>query len=276
MDPTNTSAKTFADAFAWGTFDGTLNGTDYGVPDPGDAVMMVGAFHYLLNTSGTPSVQAACKTAVGAISNYALTVDGPYGGMSGGVGNAWDWSWGSSQAQTRWGANIYMAAHLGITGSHTQAELLVRAQKNLHFMLGLNPLNMLYMTSMEAYGGEHSSFQIFHSWFSNSDALAGDGNAQYNGKPAGVAEPLYPYYAGDNQASTYGPAPGFVPGGPNLGYDGTLALPSKTFPAYAYRDYSEVCPNNNCTSVPWELTEPDVNYQGGMVMLLSFVMSPAQ
>jgi endoglucanase len=276
MDPTNTSAQAVADAFAWGTFDGSFNGTDYGVPDPGDQVMMVGAFHYILNSSGTASVQAACKTAVGAVMDYALSVDGPYGGMSGGVGNAWDWSWGSSQVQTRWGANLFMAAKLGIYGSHTQAEMLTRAQKNLHFMLGLNPLNMLYMTNMATYGGEHSSFQIFHSWFSNSDALGGDGNAQYNGKPTGVDEPLYPYYAGDTQTSTYGPAPGFVPGGPNLGYGGSITLPSTTYPAYAYRDYSEVCPNNNCTTNPWELTEPDVNYQGGMAMLLSFVMSPAQ
>jgi hypothetical protein len=176
--------------------------------------------------------------------------------MFGGPGNGWDWSWGSNRSQALYGANLYMAAQQGIYGSHTQAELATLAQKHLHYMLGLNPLNMVYLTNMDAYGGEHSSFHIFHSWFSFTVNDGDHGNTTYSGKPQSVTEPLYPYYVDDNQVSTYGPAPGLVP-------------------AYAYRDFSVGCGWNGsiCTAASWELTEPDVSYQGAMVLLASFAMS---
>jgi hypothetical protein len=153
--------------------------------------------------------------------------------------------------------------------------VLALAVKHVHYMLGLNPLNMVYMTNMAAYGGEHSSFQIFHSWFSFTVNDGDDGNTTYNGKPESVVEPLYPYNPSDAATSTYGPAPGLVPGGPNWYYDGTYVIPDRTYPAYAYRDFSVGCGWNGsvCTASSWELTEPDVGYQGAMVLLTSFVMS---
>jgi hypothetical protein len=37
--------------------------------------------------------------------------------------------------------------------------------------------------------------------------------------------------ASDTETSPYGPAPGLVPGGPNWYYDGTNAIPNRTYPA---------------------------------------------
>ena len=204
----------------------------------------------------------------------AFTADGPYGGMFGSSTNGWDWSWGSNRNQAFYGANLFMAARQGILGSHTQAQVLALAYKHVHYLLGLNPLNMVYMTNMAAYGGEHSSFQIFHSWFSFTLNDGDHGNVTYNGKPQSVVEPLYPYDASDSATSTYGPAPGLVPGGPNWYYDGTYDIPNRTYPAYAYRDFSVGCGWNGsaCTASSWELTEPDVGYQGAAVLLFAFVM----
>ena len=272
MDPTAASAQAFADAFPWDTWDGMIPDT----VTPGESVISTGAWHYLMNASGTPAVKAKVQTGVQqGLVDPAFTADGPYGGMFGSSTNGWDWSWGSNRNQAYYGLNLFMAARQGILGSHTEAEVLDLAQKHVHFLLGLNPLNMVYMTNMAAYGGEHSSFQIFHSWFSFTVNDGDHGNTTYNGKPQDVTEPLYPYYAADSATSTYGPAPGLVPGGPNWYYDGTYVIPNRTFPAYAYRDFSVGCGWNGtaCTASSWELTEPDVGYQGAVVLLLAFVMS---
>jgi endoglucanase len=272
MDPTQLTAQAVADAFPWDTWDGMIPDT----VTPGEGTISTGAWHYLMNASGTASVKTKIQGAVAqGLVNPAFTADGPYGGMFGNSTNGWDWSWGSNRNQAFYGLNLFMAARQGILGSHTEAEVVALAQKHLHYMLGLNPLNMVYMTNMAAYGGEHSSFQIFHSWFSFTVDDGDDGNATYNGKPQAVAEPLYPYNASDTQTSIYGPAPGLVPGGPNWYYDGMYAIPDRTYPAYAYRDFSVGCGWNGtvCTASSWELTEPDVGYQGAMVLLTSFMMS---
>lgn len=272
MDPSQASAQAFADAFPWDTWDGMIPNT----VTPGEATISTGAWHYLLNASGTAAVKSKIQSGVAkGLVNPAFTADGPYGGMFGSSTNGWDWSWGSNRSQAYYGLNLFMAARFGILGTHTEAEVVALAQKHLHYMLGLNPLNMVYMTNMAAYGGEHSSFQIFHSWFSFTANDGDHGNATYNGKPEGVVEPLYPYNPSDTATSTYGPAPGLVPGGPNWYYDGTYVIPNRTFPAYAYRDFSVGCGWNGsvCTASSWELTEPDVGYQGAMVLLTAFMMS---
>jgi endoglucanase len=272
MDATQSTAKAFADAFPWDTWDGMIPNTI----TPGEGTISTGAWHYLLNSAGTASVKAKIQTGVQqGLVDPAFTADGPYGGMFGNSGNGWDWSWGSNRNQAFYGVNLFMAVRQGILGSHTQAEILALAERHVHYMLGLNPLNMVYMTNMAAYGGEHSSFQIFHSWFSFTGNDGDHGNVTYNGKPNSVAEPLYPYNPSDSEASTLGPAPGLVPGGPNWYYDGTYAIPNRTYPAYAYRDFSVGCGWNGtaCTASSWEITEPDVGYQGPFVLLMSFVMS---
>jgi hypothetical protein len=176
-----------------------------------------------------------------------------------------------------YGANLMMAAHYGITSSHTAAEITELAERHLHFMLGANPDDMVYLTSMESYGAEHSSFQLYHGWFSYTAGDGDHGNAQYNGKPADVDEPLYPYYADDTQTSTYGPAPGLVPGGPNFYYDAMYVIPNRTYPAYAYRDFSVGCDwdGAECKAASWEITEPMAAYQGPFVFLVSFFMKGA-
>jgi hypothetical protein len=272
MDPTQASARAFADAFPWDTWDGMFPNS----LTPSEGTLSTGAWHYLMNASGTASVKTKIQTAVGqGLVDPAFTVDGPYGGMFGDSGNGWEWSWGSNRSQALYGANLFMAARLGVLGSHTHAEVVALAEKHLHYLLGLNPLNMVYLTNMAAYGGEHSSFHIFHSWFSFTVNDGDHGNTTYSGKPSSVTEPLYPYYASDAETSTYGPAPGLMPGGPNWYYDGTYTIPNRTYPAYAYRDFSVGCGWNGsiCTAASWELTEPDVGYQGPLVLLTSFVMS---
>ncbi len=269
MDPAIGSAQAFADAFPWDTFDGQLPWSE----TPADSVMTVGAFHYLASSSADSAVVAKARTGIAAVVDRAFEQAGIYGGMFGNGSNAWDWSWGSNSRQSQYGANLFMAAHFNATGTHTAADVTKLGRKYLHYILGLNPLNMVYMTNMAAYGGEHSSFQIYHSWFSYTGNDGDHGNPSYDGKPSWVVEPAYPYYVDDTQASTYGPAPGLIPGGPNPAYDGTYVV-NKTQAAYAYRDFSVGCvyANNMCTGASWEITEPMAAYEGPFILLVSFNM----
>lgn len=274
MDSSQTSAQTHVEGFAWGTYDGLLPWS----VTPGQRTISAGAWHILANPAADATLVSTVQDGVGqAIVDRAFAEAGVYGGLYGGPGNGWDWSWGSNRAQSYYGAHLLMAAHFGILSDHTEQEVRARASSYLHYMLGSNPLNMVYLTNMAAYGGEHSSFQVYHSWFSYTGGDGDNGNATYNGKPVGVDEPLYPYYPDDSQTSTYGPAPGLVPGGPNAGYGGTYTIPNSSFPAYAYRDWSVGCDwdGAQCTSASWEITEPMAAYQGPFVLLVSFMMSAA-
>jgi hypothetical protein len=272
MDPTVTSAQNVVEGFAWGTWDGQIGGA----ATPGEGVIAAGAWHILANSAADSTLQATVKDAVSSvIVDGAFSQSGAYGGMFGGAGNGWDYSWGSNRAQSEYGANLMMAAHFGVLSSHTNAEVVARAEAHLHYILGLNPLDMVYLTNMAAYGGEHSSFQLYHGWFSYTDNDGDHGNATYNGEPSSVDDPLYPYFPADSQRSTYGPAPGLLVGGPNYYYDASYTLPAnRNFPAYAYRDFSVGCDwdGAQCLAQSWELTEPDDGYQGPFILLASFFM----
>ncbi len=271
LDPSQDSARTHAEGFAWETWDGLLPWD----ATPGEQVIGAGAWHMLANPAVAPLLkdtigEAARQVYVEGIFSQA----GVYGGLFGGPGNGWDWSWGSNRAQSSYGAQLMMASHFGLLGEHTAQELSDQAQKYLHYILGLNPLNMVYLSNMAAYGGEHSSFQLYHAWFSYTGNDGDHGNSAYNGKPDEVDEPLYPYHPDDDAVSTHGPAPGFLVGGPNFYYGCSYELPNRQYPPYAYRDFSTGCDwdGNQCLACAWEITEPMAAYQGPFILLVSFFM----
>jgi len=271
MDPSIASAKTVVENFPWNTWDGTA-GTS---KTPGENIMSIGAWHILANPNASTTLKDAVRTGVvAALVEPAFRQTGAYGGMFGGPGNGWDWHWGSNRNQSMYGANLLLAAHFGVVGSRSVEEVVYRAQQHFHFMTGLNPLNMVYLSNMATYGGEHSSFQVYHSWFSYTGNDGENGNVDYNGKPTWVNEPLYPYYKSDKQTSKYGPAPGLVPGGPNFYYSCSYDIPYRNSPTYAYRDFSTACGWNGskCTTCAWEINEPMAAYQGPFILLASFMM----
>ncbi|MHB8872995.1 MAG: hypothetical protein ACYC8T_04845, partial [Myxococcaceae bacterium] len=62
------------------------------------------------NASAATPVRTLVLTA---LVERAFEEDGAYGGLFGGPGNAWDWSWGSNRQQSSYGANLLMAAYQG-------------------------------------------------------------------------------------------------------------------------------------------------------------------
>lgn len=224
------------------------------------------ALTYIQAPGATTAVVNNMRANVGAQVNYIFANNDFYrNGMP-----DWSYHWGSNKVRASYGIFLHQAVKLGETGSHTVSEALEHAQDFLHFFHGQNPINMVYLTNMAGIGGEHSSWQIYHGWFGASGNTYSTTN--FLGKPPGVTEPDYPYFKGtdnhgvsDNNTSLLGPAPGFVPGGPNKDYSGTAVPPSGE--VYYNRFYRDWADQSTPSAVTWEISENSISYQGAYVAL---------
>jgi hypothetical protein len=129
----------------------------------------------------------------------------------------------------------------------------------INYMHGVNPTAFAYLSNMGAYGAENSINEFYHGWFH-------DGSVEWD--RAGT--------------STYGPAPGFVPGGPNPNWSLDGCCPSGCYSAQnnalcvtleppanqpiqkSYRDWNTTWPQNS-----WSVTENGIYYQAAYVRALS-------
>ena len=154
----------------------------------------------------------------------------------------WDghYTWGSSQIKARWGNVLIYGIALGVSPADNALYREI-AEEYLHYFHGRNPLSWVYMTGMTDYGGDKCVTEIYHSWFH-------DGSALYDGV-----------------GSTYGPAPGFIPGGPNQFFVRNISPPKGEPMQKAYRDWNTSWPEDS-----WEITEPAIYYQSAYVLLLSY------
>jgi hypothetical protein len=105
------------------------------------------------------------------------------------------YTWGSNAQKGAQGTMYYNLIVQGIDPSKNQ-DARDAALGYIHYLHGVNPLNMVYLSNMYRYGGDNCVNEFYHSWFCN-------GSAKWDrvGK------------------SQYGPAPGYVTGGPNPSYD---------------------------------------------------------
>jgi len=117
------------------------------------------------------------------------------------------------------------------------------AEQYLHWMHGVNPIGMVMLSNMGAYGAEKSANEIYHTWFA-------DGSIWDNAV-----------------TSLNGPAPAYVPGGPNKSYSGSAPNVANQPPQKAYKDW------NSVSETSWEITEPAIYSQAGYIMLLSRLMT---
>ena len=133
----------------------------------------------------------------------------------------------------------------------------------VNYFHGVNPTTFCYLSNMGTYGAENSINEFYHAWFE-------DGSALWD--RVGT--------------STYGPAPGYVPGGPNPSYslDGccpsgcspynsmcntSLVTPPLGQPIHkSYKDWNTSWPQNS-----WTITEAGIYTQASYVRLLSNFVS---
>jgi hypothetical protein len=106
--------------------------------------------------------------------------------------------WGHNQPRTSAGHMNLDFITFNINPS-THAQYKEVAEQYLHWMHGVNPMGMVMLSNMYSYGAEKCANEIYHTWFT-------DGSIWDN-----------------SLTSLNGPAPGYVPGGPNKSYSGTVA-----------------------------------------------------
>ncbi|MCB0429269.1 MAG: glycoside hydrolase family 9 protein [Flavobacteriales bacterium] len=153
--------------------------------------------------------------------------------------------WGSNQVKAATGI-INLDMNLYGLDQADSLQYAKRALASLHYMHGVNPMQMVYLSNMGALGAENSVNTIYHSWF--NDGTPWD----------------------DVRTSSYGPAPGYVPGGPNKDYGGSLAWLGSEPVQKSYYEWNTGYPENS-----WEITEPGIYYQSAYIRLLaSFTQLP--
>ena len=256
MDPTITAARAYVDGYHPADWAGVFfNVMSFDT---------LAALAYVETPGATPAVVTNMRTSISDQVTYILSVDDFYrNGMP-----DWSYYWGSNSIRGGYGVFLLEAARLGATGIPGVAR--AHALDIFHFFHGQNPMRMVYLSNMSALGGEHSVWQFYHAWF--GDSTSAYSRANHIGKPAGVSEPGYPYFAGvdnngvsDNNSSTLGPAPGILVGGPNKNYGGDANPPlgAVGFNRF-YRDWAEQRFGNPNT---WEITENSIKYAGPYVSL---------
>ncbi|MDP9065678.1 MAG: glycoside hydrolase family 9 protein [Pseudomonadota bacterium] len=152
--------------------------------------------------------------------------------------------WGSNNPRANYGnTNLDVIAH--DLAPADAAGYRSRALGMLHYFHGVNPLGIVYLSNMYRYGASASLNEIYHVWFAAKSRWS------------------------DAKTSPCGPAPGFVPGGPNAvaakdGVPASLVPPTGQPPQKSYKDWNNASPDNS-----WAVTEPGIYYQSAYVRLLS-------
>jgi len=174
--------------------------------------------------------------------------------------------WGSNQDKAQQ-ARLYQLLALYGDDAATAAKADSAAMGYAHYIHGVNPLSLVYLTNMKSAGAEHSANTMWHTWFAPGSTRW----ARVSG-----AMP--------------GPPPGYLVGGPNPGYvldkcctasvgtPGYRCFGSPAFalcrdshapphgqpPLKSYRQFNEGWPANS-----WEVTEPSTGYQAYYIRVLA-------
>ncbi|WP_018344355.1 glycoside hydrolase family 9 protein [Cytophaga aurantiaca] len=172
-----------------------------------------------------------------------------------------DYNWGSNQYKSNYG-NLFWELNAHTVDNASNNDLYLKASEEyLHYIHGVNPLQLVYLTNMATYGAEQSANEMYHTWFA-------DGSTLWD--RVGT--------------STYGPPPGFLMGGANNNYawdnccnsncgsTSNTALctsmsltPPKGQPQQkSYKDFNSGWPLNS-----WQITETSLGYQTAYIRLLS-------
>jgi endoglucanase len=147
------------------------------------------------------------------------------------------YTWGSNNPRMALGSANYDLITYKLDGGRKE-NFLKRALGMLHYMHGVNPLGIVYLSNMYNCGGDYCADAIWHDWFTKDSKW------------------------GNN------PAPGYVTGGPNSEYAGGLDTLKLQPLQKAYKNWNNGFPENS-----WECTEPAIYYQASYVKLLSKFIS---
>jgi hypothetical protein len=169
------------------------------------------------------------------------------------------YTWGSNQVKAGQG-NMFADVSAFAIDPSSVATANKYAARYVHYIHGVNPLGVVYLSNMSDAGATSSVTRFFHTWFAHGSMWDAVG------------------------VSKYGPPPGYLTGGPNPGYtwDGCCpsgcgstannalcgtaqpSPPSGQPAQKSYKDFNDSWPLDS-----WSVTEPDLGYQAQYIRLLS-------
>jgi endoglucanase len=159
--------------------------------------------------------------------------------------NADQYHWGSHQIRANYGNTNAEVLSYNIAVSNP-AAFETRAEDTLHYFHGVNPFGMVYLSNVNALGPSKSLSTIYHqAWFQDN-------------------HPLWD----DLRTSSCGPAPGYVPGGPNASAQAN-GVPSWLTPPTAQPRQKAYLEWNSPSEAAYAVTEPAIYYQAAYVKLVS-------
>jgi endoglucanase len=217
--------------------------------------------YYTTIDQGTPSVQDDIRSVYrNAVVNGEYNLAAYLNDRDPYLAYMKDYVWGSNGTKSNQGSmNFNLVSYSLAAGMEEQAR--EGAEAYIHYLHGVNPLNMVYLSNMYEYGADRGVNEFYHSWFTNGS-------------------PLWDRVG----TSVYGPAPGFLTGGPNPSYDRDGCCPSGCGSSYnnslcnsesispprgqpaqkSYKDFNTSWPLNS-----WSVTENSCGYQASYIRLLS-------
>ena len=215
--------------------------------------------YYASLPGATPAIANQIKTAYKNALNTADHFLAHSGKTDPYLAHINQYGWGSNSLKALQGL-IFTDLIIYEVDASKNDEALQAAETFIHYIHGVNPLNLVYLSNMYGYGGDNCANEFYHTWFANGS-------------------PLWDRVG----TSTYGPAPGFVTGGPNPSYNWDSCCPTgcggsnnsicnsenltppKGQPAQkSYKDFNTSWPLNS-----WEVTENSNSYQLNYIRLLS-------
>ncbi|MCA9514550.1 MAG: glycoside hydrolase family 9 protein, partial [Myxococcales bacterium] len=172
-----------------------------------------------------------------------------------------DYTWGSNGVKARQGLIFVDRA----ADDPAAADVAALGLRYLHYLHGVNPLGVCYLTAMGDAGVERSVDELYHGWF-------GDGT---------------PWDA-PRDGGQWGPPPGFLVGGPNPSYGLDGCCPSgcgspendalcvlRAPPSGQPEQKSFLAWNTSWPQNSWEVTENSNGYETAYIELLArFVAAP--
>jgi endoglucanase len=174
------------------------------------------------------------------------------------------YTWSSNQIKM---AQARLFQHLAKHSAANSGKASAAAEDYVHYLHGVNPLGLVYLTNMKRAGAERSAKTVFHFWFA-------DKSPKWD----------------ETTATTPGPAPGFLSGGPNTGFapDSCCTAPAGDA-AYRCHGSADFALCNQNWNPPmgqpqqksyleynggwpvgsWSITEPSTGYQAKYVLVVS-------
>ena len=176
-----------------------------------------------------------------------------------------DYTWGSNSSKLQQ-ARLYQLLASYDNDPLTAAEADLAAMGYLHYIHGVNPLGLVYLTNMKSDGASHSASTMFHNWFAHGTRWERASGGMPGPPPGYLVGGPDPQYSKDKCcAAAFGAA------GYRCFFSRAFSLCSNSYvpplgqPALkSYRDFNEGWPADS-----WEVTEPSTGYQANYISVLA-------